>query len=132
MSCQCGQEPDRKCNRCEVDLCDLCDYGDWRDQESLCQSCKEGRIEENNQQQIEYWNKVCEDLNFIKENYNKVKEKDLFINKFVAMADSVDWYVDSVCSNINDMTDRRYREIKLLLLNNLDLCKEKVKNYENC
>jgi hypothetical protein len=43
--CLCDHESEWECSICEEPLCDNCDAGDFKDECSLCSSCKNSRDE---------------------------------------------------------------------------------------
>lgn len=122
LYCECHNEADRNCDRCQAYLCDNCDKGTHTDQCSLCSSCKNEQIEFYAAENVRYWEGVNDDLLLIKNNY-QYHPDNMIIKKFAALAELVNWNVGNVCAdNTKDpMTNERYRYIKRQLIEGLEI-----------
>jgi hypothetical protein len=134
--CLCGASSDRECSKCETILCDNCDKGELIDECSLCPTCK-GSIEEGRAyNRNEYYEQLENDFLFVKSNYKKALSnkninhiQTMTIKKFTALADSINWDTANVCSEINGMSNQRYRQVKNLLLDEVDSVRRVVSNF---
>jgi hypothetical protein len=123
IKCECGEDADRECARCEAPLCDSCDKGDETDQESLCAECKGEKEEYYSNQNTEYWEGLQEDLNWIKENTDKVlaywqgdvSGKYMFLKKAFAVLDHLDWDLGTI------RTDRQGKRLRELVIGERDV-----------
>ena len=134
--CLCGTDSDRECSQCETLLCDNCDKGELIDECSLCPSCK-GSVEEGRQyNRGQYYEQLEKDFLYVKSNYKKALSnknitsiQKIFIKKFTALADSINWDTTNICSEINGMSNQRYRQVKKLLLDEIDSVRGVVSNF---
>ena len=123
--CLCTSIADRECHKCGTPLCDLCDAGDWQDQCAMCPDCKNEQKEHDNQQVEDEHRHIKKDLTFIRENYMNAPQ-DLWVNKFVELATSINWDTGHVCSEVSGMSNERYREIKKMLHESLPQVKRRI------
>ena len=134
--CLCGANSDRECSQCETLLRDNCDKGELIDECSLCQSCK-GSVEEGRAyNRNEYYESLERDFLFIKSNYKKALSNKninpiqiITIKKFSALADSIKWDTTNFCSEINGMSNQIYRQVRKLLLEEIDSVRGVVSNF---
>ena len=74
------------------------------------------------------YEQMHKDFLFIKNNHKKIKD-DLLVNKFVSLAELINWDTSNVCSEIAGMSNNRYRQIKKQLEENIDTVKFRVSNF---
>ncbi len=134
--CLCGAESDRFCSKCETNLCDNCDKGELIDECSLCTSCKSSVEECREYNRNELYEQLERDFSVVKSKYKKALSNKnitpidkMAIKKFSSMAESIKWNVTNVCSEINGMSNKRYRQVKNLLLDEIDSVKRIVSNF---
>lgn len=122
LYCECNNEADRNCERCQAYLCDNCDKGTVTDQCSLCASCKNEQIEFYSTQNIEYWEGIKADLQLVKDSCQFYKQ-DAGIQKFASLAYLINWDVSNICADNTKvkMTNERYRFIKRELIEALEI-----------
>lgn len=97
--CNCNQTADRYCDICETPLCDDCDFGDWQDQCSLCESCKDDKKEEFNEQKRISCERDEKMLKVIRENQNIITDhwskdisgKTMYLKKAFSVLNTFEW-----------------------------------------
>lgn len=117
--CNCNQTSDRYCDICKTPLCDDCDKGDWNDQCSLCESCKDYKTDEYNEQRRISCERDEKMLKVIQENKKLITDhwskdisgKTMYLKKAFSVLSFFDWELWPVFVGEENARKKRMQEM---------------------